>query len=257
MKKLKLGIIFILIVIFIVAFSACDIDFGTIIGDVIKNNVFPYSDNGFEEIQLNYAAYSSDSEVSFIYQWNITVDEESEFSIKYYKDSTGSILKEKYVYQVGDTEKVLLKVGEDNYYIDENTKTVSNESGSEFSDLVSAVNYAKEYGIIELGDEEQSYPWEFVSKNDSVTTTNSEDEEEEFVKYDYTSVEEESSITDTEMSVYFVKMLIPSIKRIDYIVSENDVTATEITVFLLWDTTEVTENDFTVPTEADGYVFAD
>lgn len=257
MKKLKFIAIAMVVAVCLFMFTACDFDFSSALQDIIENNVFPYSEDGTDEIAINFAAINSESDVSFLYQWNIIIDAETDddFLVKYYKDTKGEQILEKYVYQKGETIKTLLQVGESSYYIDENTNIVYSENTLAFNDLNNAIDNAMEYGVINLVDDGLQSCWDLVLKSEDATATNFDDEQEQFVKYDYTSVEETASINSTEMSVYFKQQLIPTIERIDYVEKENDAIISSIIVYMLWDITDVSEDDFTVPSTEDGYTF--
>ncbi|NCA66542.1 MAG: hypothetical protein EOM87_00610 [Clostridia bacterium] len=281
MKTIKIFVISILIVACAFTVTACDFDFASLINKIITENVFPYSEDGFREISINYPIENGDvlenidtdidldsiiSDVdSIAYSFDITVTKdgvENNFKIKYFRDSSGEVYYDKFVYQKGSTEQVILRIGEQRYYIDENSKTyypVSTDTVTPilFSPMQFACLYAGKYGVIDLFDEEDQPNWTFVSKDDSASIINYEEESQAVIGFSYNSIEQPSSNKSVAMNVYFAKMLIPYIARIDYTIVETEEPDTTITVFRIFETEEITEELFAVPTSASGYTLGD
>ena len=114
MKKVKIiAVDFLIVICCVFCLSACDFD----LAGFIKDNVFPYSEDGFQEINLNYAAISEDRAV---FEWEIIATEgevDNSFSFKFYKDNSEG-KKEMYIYQKGEVNQTVLIFGAEDYYID-------------------------------------------------------------------------------------------------------------------------------------------
>ncbi len=276
MKKVRIIILSVLIVACAFTVTGCDFDFGSFINDIITNTVFPYSEDGFREIGINYPVENGDvienieSDIeldsivpdldSVAYSWDITVtvdDEDNNFKIKYYRDNSGEVYYDKFVYEKDSVEQVIMRIGEQRYYIDENSKTVFSSLTSSFNAMAEACLYAGKYGIIDLFDEEEQPNWLFVTKNDAASVINYEGESVNAVKFEYNSIEAPSSELSVTMDVFFAKMLIPYIIMIDYAIVETGEPDTAVKVYRLFDMEDITENLFALPTTADGYTFED
>ncbi len=255
MRKTNALLALILVLALALTFAACD--FESLFKNIFENTVWPYSEDGLQEIALNYAAINSEEPNMFVYQWDITVDDGTldNFSMKYYKDTSGAALVEKFVYQKGDSIKTLLAIGDESYYIDENTMAVFRQSTPLFAALESARLYALEFGIIEATDMSMQPRWTLVSKEDTATAQNYQGENEVFVKYEYSSIEPQSSVKSVSMDVYFVRKIVPMIARIDYSVEQGGSHIADVTVFMIWDNTGASESDFAAPTTSAGYTF--
>jgi hypothetical protein len=251
MKKIKITAIIVSMVICVCMMAACD--FEGFLSDLINNNVYPYSENGAAEIEVNYAAFNSSEEVSIACSFLITVDDMEEYTLTYYKDTSEDTIKEKCIYEKGDTVLTHLIVGQDEYYIDESSKNVYQNSTSIFDALTDAVEIMERYGIVNLEDNEQQPLWTFVLKEDAKTAVNAEGASEEFVCYTYTSVEPEASENSVEMRVYFIRKLIPMIALLDYTIKTDGVETGSVTIYSEW--LEILEDTFRVPTVGDGYSF--
>jgi len=274
MKKIKILIVGMLIAVCTFCVTACDFDFGSLIKDIITNNVFPYSEDGFREIGINFPIENGDvienieSDIdltsivpdidSVAYSWDITVSTEgvnNNFSLKYYRDTSGEVYYDKFVYQTDSARQVILRIGEQRYYIDEDSKAVFSTTTDLFAAMESACVYAGRYGIIDLQDEEGQPNWLFVAKDEEASVVNSEDETVDAIHFQYNSIEAPLSDTDVTMDVFFAKMLIPYIIRIDYTITVPNAPSTAVKVFRLFDTQDITEELFAIPTVEDGYTF--
>lgn len=254
MKILKKIIFAIIVISLSLILVSCSFNLTDKIKDILENTVWNYSNEGENEIKMNFSALTSET-YKGIFEWNITVNKNgnsSTFNLKYYADKSGEIKKEKFIYEKGDTKLVRLKLGDDVYYIDETNKTVNYDSEI-FAAAAQPMIYAAKYGIIELENKNAEKQWTFIGKKDSVSVINSEGASEDSIEYEYSSVEEQGSTNSTKMLINFRKVITPLIARIYYEVYSNNVLSEKITVYTILHTEEITDSVFVVPTAQEGY----
>jgi hypothetical protein len=252
---MKKFFVIVMILICSFAFTAC-IDFGEILGNVLKNAVWEYSEDGKAEIELNFAALlDEEGEYVGVNEWDISYvdgEETGSFNMVLYTDRVNQ--RQKWVYNAGGDTLVYLDLGQTKYYINETDKKYSTSYNSaEFGELVTAGFYTAFCGTVDLGTEEAP-KWSFVEKKGEVSITNSDGESESVIEYLYESVETENSTSSTTVLFDFKKQITPAIERMFFEFSSNDEVTQTVTVYITQRVSDtVDDSTFTIPTTADGY----
>lgn len=251
MKMIKRLFLAVIVIAAVTAMWGCD----GLLGNIIDNAVFPYSENGEQEIELNFAAILSDT-YKGINEWTVTIVEGEEtdtFNVKYYADKSGETDYQKLVYIKDNSELfTIIIVGKNTYYyIDEVNKTVSQNSTGYTEQLAACISGAA-YGIVDLKNNEDEANWTFVAKRDA-TVNNSSEADEAVVEYEYTSVEQTLSTKSVKLLVDFRKVITPVIARLYYEITIDGELDRTITVYPTLHTAMPEEGTFTVPGVAEGY----
>jgi hypothetical protein len=234
--------------------TSCDFD--------IKDIVWPYSDNGGNEIKLNFSAIQNDT-YKGVYYWDITYDNNGtslNFGLKYYADKSGTVKKEKFLYKSGTDDFAMLSVtdtsAEDNrktvYYTDETAKTFSTGDFHGADAINFACDTAWKYGIIKLTDNNIDN-WIFVKKTENVSVTNYEGDSESAVRYEYDGAGTDEYPQSVKMFADFQKTLTPLISRIYYEIYDSGTLSGTVTVYAPLQTDEVSDTDFEIPSAENGY----
>lgn len=253
MKKMKWTVLVALVLCCLFVFSACD---G--LADFLKNTVYPYSDTGENEINMNFAAFTDEtSQAEGVFEWRFHIVEGEvvkDTNLLIFMKRTAELNNLKITYTEGGNDYAMLSVGETKYYINETAKTYTNSvsSGSEIALNASLMIF---YGIVQLKDDDDNPNWTFVSKNDSAKITNYEGNEEEVVSYIYERVHEALPQVEApqnnklRLTVDFKKVITPVATRLFYEYIENDVVVKTVTVHRIFKNDAITETTFAVPDE--------
>lgn len=243
MKKINLIGFVTVILCCILLFSACD---G--IGEFLKTAVWAYSEEGDQEITMNFLAFNADGEASGAFEWHFRFIGESQKDIILYAFLQKSAEEKKLKCAFNDNEVgyVYLELDDDKYFINKTEDTFKTPS-EELSESEVLLAKMLQYGIVELKNAQGRANWNFVSKNDVSKMLDNDGMEEEVVTYVYES-EEGTAGNKTRLRFDFKKALIPLIVRMQYEIFVDGVIKETIIIYRILDTTaKIDEDTFIAP----------
>ncbi len=250
MKKAKLAAVIAVLLLAVLALSACNI--GEIIGDIFRRSVVDYefTEDGFEEIGKFYEGFYT-RDTDYTITWMGKGEGDDIATIKWSRIKVDEILQYSIFYSNSAVSYRLLKLSEEEVYsIDEKNKTYSEGITQELSFIESAV----EICAVKLTNEDETPIWVFSKSTDNVTVTDLDEAEYETMQYEYVSANEGSS---DKLKINFDKKsflgIIPIIRKIEY-QFDNDTT----TIYVK-DLPKGSPDpaDFYAPTEETGYTLED
>lgn len=214
---------------------------------------YNFSDDGKAEANLYFTALNSnDYEGSITWKFiYVNGAEEEETSIVTIKTMASGAEKMVYMRQVeGTSDIATINNLTDNYYIDNVAKTVTTEEGDIAGEFFGVALMTEIYGKVDFQDESETR-WDFVSKKNA-TVKNSEGVDTETVEFEYTLVSTTATpLPENEsgtLRLNFRKNF-PIVERMQFETADDRT----ITVYITELGGQVSESDFVVPGEAEGY----
>jgi len=246
MKKAKLAAVIAVLLLAVLALSACNI--GEIIGDIFRKSVVDYefTEDGFEEIGKFYEGFYT-RDTDYTITWMGKGEGDNIATIKWSRIKVDGILQYSIFYSNSAVSYRLLKLSEEEVYsIDEKNMTYAEGITQELSFIESAV----EICAVKLTNEDETPIWVFSKRTNDITVTDLDEEEYETMQYEYVSANEGSN---DKLKINFDKKsflgIIPIIRKIEY--QFGNATSTIYIKDLPKGSPDPA--DFYVPTEETGY----
>jgi|GEM_PF-6040251 len=250
MKKAKLAAVIAVLLLAVLALSACNI--GEIIGDIFRKSVVDYefTEDGFEEIGKFYEGFYT-RDTDYTITWMGKGEGDNIATIKWSRIKVDGILQYSIFYSNSAVSYRLLKLSEEEVYsIDEKNMTYAEGITQELSFIESAV----EICAVKLTNEDETPIWVFSKRTNDITVTDLDEEEYETMQYEYVSANEGSN---DKLKINFDKKsflgIIPIIRKIEY--QFDNATTTIYVKDLPKGSPDLA--DFYAPTEETGYTLED
>ncbi len=218
MKKVKLVAVIAILLVSVIALSACNI--GDIISDMFRAAVVDYefTDDGFEEVAKFYDGfYNADTDLTITWEDRNNVDDESVI-IKWSRRKVEDTMQYSILYKDEDSNNRMITLSDtEKYTIDENEKTYKEENGVDIANQMFIGVCA-----IKLTEVNNQPVWTFVEREDNVTI-DFYGQDCETMQYEYTGIEGSPS---DKLIINFDKKsflgLFPVIRRIEYQNDDDD-----------------------------------
>lgn len=245
MKKITFIAFVIMILCCVLLFSACE---G--LTEYLKTAVWPYSDDGEQEIKLNFVAFTTSGEAGGAFEWRFNfVSEEKNVTLYLFLEKKAEGEKFKCAFTDNQVNYAYLALGDDKYFINQTENTFKTPT-EELSESEILLERMLDYGIVHLKNDQGIANWNFVSKNAESKITNYKGLEEDVITYIYESAEGEGG-SKTQLRFDFKKALVPALVRMQYEIFDNNTLVETIIIHNVLETSsKIAADTFIAPTEA-------